>query len=192
MLGDEPSIAEPGVDPTTSDLLFSLHSSIPSMRGSTFASSTFSSARMGSRTRTLRSSVRPLGAWMGSAQPRPCALQPSPLFPNQSKLPSQNQPLVATALAARLRVSGLVRPPFSPATGSHMAQGWSSPGVVGPSPLPLVPSGMQVRHNTRGTDYQPNNLKRKRKFGFLARLRSKTGRKILARRKAKGRRFLSH
>merc|ERR1712224_266540 len=44
----------------------------------------------------------------------------------------------------------------------------------------------------RGMEYQPNTRKRKKKFGFLARLRTAAGREILKRRRAKGRRFLSH
>jgi large subunit ribosomal protein L34 len=51
---------------------------------------------------------------------------------------------------------------------------------------------VQRRFKSRGNSYQPSTLKRKRTFGFLARLRSKNGRKILSRRKAKGRWYLSH
>ena len=50
----------------------------------------------------------------------------------------------------------------------------------------------QKRFKTRGNTYQPNTLKRKRTFGFLARLRTKGGRNILKRRKAKGRWYLTH
>ncbi|KAK9462721.1 mitochondrial 54S ribosomal protein bL34m [Lipomyces oligophaga] len=61
------------------------------------------------------------------------------------------------------------------------------------SPVPFMfPQTIQRRWKARGNTYQPNSLKRKRRFGFLARLRSKTGRKILKRRTLKGRWYLTH
>ena len=52
--------------------------------------------------------------------------------------------------------------------------------------------GTQIRFKSYGREYQPSNIVRKRRHGFLARLRSKNGRKILKRRRMKGRKYLSH
>jgi large subunit ribosomal protein L34 len=50
---------------------------------------------------------------------------------------------------------------------------------------------LQVRNGPRDT-YDPSHRVRKRRAGFLARNRSRTGRAILKRRQLKGRKTLSH
>lgn len=50
----------------------------------------------------------------------------------------------------------------------------------------------QVRFAARGTEYQPSQRVRKRRHGFLARKRTASGRRVLVRRRLKGRRYLSH
>lgn len=66
----------------------------------------------------------------------------------------------------------------------------STPPVWASSPI--LGSLLQIRHAQRGNEYQPSQRKRKRKHGFLARKRSLGGRKILGRRLAKGRKYISH
>ncbi|KAJ6475203.1 ribosomal protein L34-domain-containing protein [Mycena vitilis] len=57
---------------------------------------------------------------------------------------------------------------------------------------PVLASLQQLRYAKMGHEYQPSQRVRKRRHGFLARKKSAGGRKILARRRAKGRKYLSH
>ncbi|GAA6063526.1 hypothetical protein JCM10212_006699 [Sporobolomyces blumeae] len=91
-----------------------------------------------------------------------------------------------------------LRPTFAPTSISS-----SSPILSLLSQHPFLPGGgggaavvpdlqQQKRFAVYGAEYQPSQVRRKRKHGFLVRKRSKNGRKTLARRWSKGRKFLSH
>ena len=51
--------------------------------------------------------------------------------------------------------------------------------------------GTQIRCGPRDT-YSPSHFKRKRRVGFLARIRTRSGRNVLKARRLKGRKSLSH
>ncbi|OCK98717.1 mitochondrial 54S ribosomal protein bL34m [Cenococcum geophilum 1.58] len=87
-----------------------------------------------------------------------------------------------------------VSPSASPSTASS-----TLPTAADGTLLDLVPKisshpavlGMQVRNGPRNT-FDPSHRVRKRRHGFLARLKSRTGRKVLKRRTLKGRWSLTH
>ena len=79
------------------------------------------------------------------------------------------------------------------AGGSLLSRLAIAPAVFAPT-TPGCSALSLVRHKFAPSRlrYNPSTLKRKRSAGFMARLRSPTGRKILKRRRMKGRMFLTH
>ncbi|XP_008058619.1 39S ribosomal protein L34, mitochondrial [Carlito syrichta] len=55
-----------------------------------------------------------------------------------------------------------------------------------------LPALQQARGKARGNEYQPSNIKRKHKHGWIRRLSSPAGVQVVLRRMLKGRRSLSH
>lgn len=92
------------------------------------------------------------------------------------------------------------RPQLLPTSAAAIPQPIQSlPAAAASETLDLLPKvsthpalqGIQVRNGPRDT-FKPTNLVRKRRHGFLSRLKTRKGRATLKRRKAKGRNTLSH
>ncbi|KAK7536727.1 ribosomal protein L34-domain-containing protein [Phyllosticta citricarpa] len=112
-----------------------------------------------------------------------------------------SRPSFSAAQQARsISIISLRRPQILSATATSFPQSTpTSAAVAAPETPDVMPKlsthpavlATQVRCGPRDT-YNPSNIKRKRKHGFLSRIRTRKGRKMLARRKAKGRTNMSH
>ncbi|ORY93837.1 ribosomal protein L34-domain-containing protein [Syncephalastrum racemosum] len=76
---------------------------------------------------------------------------------------------------------------------STMTASQATPSLLGSSLFSWNPfASTQARFISYGNSYQPSNLVRKRRHGFLSRITKKSGRRVLQRRLAKGRKNMSH
>lgn len=87
--------------------------------------------------------------------------------------------------------TALHRQPCISGSGDVFIAGSTNTEPTAPSWHPAL-AALQLRFARRNNMNNWTHLKRKRRVGFLARIRTRLGRKILERRRARGRRFLSH
>lgn len=130
----------------------------------------------------LRTVSRPAAA---SAGPAPKAVRLA-----QPSLASRLAPVASTSSAVFQR--HLASHKLSSLFTTSLLASSSSPFATRLSLPSASPVLQQVRTAVYGNEYQPSQRVRKRRHGFLARRRSRNGRKILIRRRMKGRRFLTH
>ncbi|KAJ3353346.1 39S ribosomal protein L34, mitochondrial [Allomyces javanicus] len=97
-----------------------------------------------------------------------------------------------TAVRAGSLATTSLLPRLAPPALTPAAAAMRTPLSAAFAPSPAFTGVLGARGVKFGTEYQPSIIRRKRKWGFLARTNSKAGRKILHRRMLKGRKYLSH
>ncbi|KAI9639868.1 ribosomal protein [Dioszegia hungarica] len=104
--------------------------------------------------------------------------------------------LPSSSVSATPRLFSQSSSPFFPRARLALSSAPSLLSLLSLSARPSLsasPVQTQIRTLAYGTTYQPSQRKRKRKYGFLARLKGgRLGKAVLSRRRIQGRRFLSH
>ncbi|KAI5818569.1 60S ribosomal protein-like protein L34 [Pyronema omphalodes] len=102
--------------------------------------------------------------------------------------PIQTRTLLTMTTPLRPSVLGVA--PAGIPTAPSTVTGVTDPLMAKISASPVLQS-LQIRCGPRDT-YDPSHRVRKRRSGFLSRVKSRSGRATLKRRQLKGRKFLSH
>ncbi|EKD14148.1 mitochondrial 54S ribosomal protein bL34m [Drepanopeziza brunnea f. sp. 'multigermtubi'] len=102
--------------------------------------------------------------------------------------------LLPPSIAFRPSPSALLSTPLAPASSSSTSTSPSGCAIL--DLLPKISAhpalgSIQIRCGPRDT-FDPSHFVRKRRHGFLSRVKTRKGRALLKRRKAKGRTTLSH
>ncbi|TNY22248.1 hypothetical protein DMC30DRAFT_156078 [Rhodotorula diobovata] len=138
--------------------------------------------------RAFASSSRSALSFSSSLRPQPSTLlaRAPPAAPAPAAAASTPTSLISRSASTLFRPSGAR--PLLPSLRPSL----SSPVLSLLAAASPRPEQHQVRTAVYGAEYQPSQVRRKRKHGFLVRKKSKAGRRTLARRWGKGRKFLSH
>ncbi|EPQ29878.1 uncharacterized protein PFL1_02551 [Pseudozyma flocculosa PF-1] len=142
-----------------------------------------------SRSRMLRPSTpRIFSAPSATAPTAPTT--PTPAVSAHPRTPGASTSLLRSFNSLSLS-SGVARSAASPLSllSALSRPTLSSSSSTSPLATATVASARSV---TYGSEYQPSQRIRKRRHGFLARIKTKNGRKTIARRRAKGKAKLSH
>ncbi|KAF3043055.1 hypothetical protein E8E11_007720 [Didymella keratinophila] len=114
----------------------------------------------------------------------PASLKPS--IAQQARnmsLLSARRPMLSSSMPSTLAAPG--------APSTALTSSSETLDIMGKISASAAFAGTQIRCGPRDT-YNPSHIVRKRRHGFLSRLRTKKGRKLLMRRLVKGRTNLSH
>ncbi|CDS00415.1 related to 50S ribosomal protein L34 [Sporisorium scitamineum] len=131
-----------------------------------------------------------------------------PLLRLSTSIPTTTTPIASTSYTLTATAPLQTRPtpsllrtirpptPLLSASWSTVLSLLSSPSsfsfTAPPAAVMAVVAGQQTRSASYGSEYQPSQRIRKRRHGFLARIKTKNGRKTIMRRRFRGKAKLSH
>ncbi|SPO25179.1 related to 50S ribosomal protein L34 [Ustilago trichophora] len=138
----------------------------------------------------LRAAIRPLTSTTPVAAPASVASTSYTRILTLTRTPSSNPP-TRSFTRTSTPITSLLSSSRSPIL-SLLSSSTTSTTAVAANTAATNPLGQQVRCVTYGSEYQPSQRIRKRRHGFLARIKTRNGRKTIMRRKFRGKAKLSH
>ncbi|PGH32884.1 ribosomal protein L34 [[Emmonsia] crescens] len=113
---------------------------------------------------------------------------------SQRRLPTQQPTATSSAASSQPALLRLLQPPTTAtaqSTITTMTTGTLSSSVLSSPGATSRPFSSSAALGAKRNTFNPSRRVQKRRHGFLARLKTHSGRKILARRRARGRKYLS-